>query len=255
MGAHPQERTLLRDRQAALADYQDVDDADGSWVPPAGVREAMTYWEFDRAQQGLTQVADLGPAAVAVQDAAERHAMKVPEAVVALYQGADGETAYAELADTLPTAATAVDAVGTADEAAADSRNPLADIGALVLGLDDKAAKADDLLAEGDLDGATSAATAASDAAKWSTFLGGGLIAGGLLLVAGLALVGRAVLRRRARRRQGRIDAALLAAMSPAAPEAAGGTEPDPVHVLVSDALEAPADEASDAPDDGSPPG
>ena len=38
----PTERKLLQDRQRALADYQDVDDADGQWVPPRGVRAAMT---------------------------------------------------------------------------------------------------------------------------------------------------------------------------------------------------------------------
>lgn len=207
----PKERKLLRDRRPALADYQDVDDADGPWLPPLGVRAAMTAWEFEQARQSLTRVAGLGPAAVAVQEAAQRHEMEVPEAVVALYQSADGAAAYDELADTLPQAATAVDAVGTADAAAAQSRNPLAALGALVLNLDDKAAEADDLLAKGDLDAATTAAGAASDAAERSTLLGGGIVAGGLALLAGLALIGRALLRRRA---------ALVAAVD---------TEPDPV--------------------------
>jgi hypothetical protein len=233
----PKEGKLLEDRRRALADYQGVDDADGPWVPPLGVRAAMTYWEFEQAQQDLTQVADLGPAAVAVQEAAQRHDMEVPEAVVALYQDAEGASAYDELVDTLPKAATAVDAVGTADAAAAESRNPVAALGALVLGLDDRAAEADDLLAEGDLAGATTAAGAASDAAERSTLLGGGLLAGGLALLVGLALIGRGLLRGRARRRQARADAA------PVAPAAAGGTVPDPV--------DAALDETSDATTDG----
>ncbi|WP_183092437.1 hypothetical protein [Nocardioides stalactiti] len=208
----PSERTLLQDRKRSLADYEDVDAADGRWVPPVGVRTAMTDWEFDDAQQALTQVADLGPAVVKVQEAARRHDMKVPEQVVALYQDADGEADYDELSDTLPKAATAVDAVGTADAAAAESRNPVAGLGALGLGLDDKAAEADDLLAEGDLDGATSAAREASDAAERTTLVGGGLLAGALVLLVGSALLVRALLRlrarRRARRRQARADAA-----------------------------------------------
>ncbi|MDP3894113.1 hypothetical protein, partial [Nocardioides sp.] len=185
----PRERTLLQDRRRALADYQAVDDADAQWAPPLGVRSAMTYWQFDQAQQALTQVADLGPAVIEVQEAAQRHGMEVPESVVALYQDAENAAAYDELSDTLPRAATAVDAVGTADAAAAESRNPVAALGALVLDLDDKAAEAEDLLAEGDLDGATTAAGAASDAAERSTLVGGGLIAGGLALLAVSALL------------------------------------------------------------------
>lgn len=233
----PGERKLLQDRRRALADYQDVDDADGQWVPPLGVRAAMTDWEFEQAQQALTQVADLGPAVIEVQEAAQRHDMEVPEPVVALYQDAESAADYDELSDTLPRAATAVEAVGTADAAAAESRNPVAALGALVLDVDDKAAEADDLLAEGDLDGATTAAGEASDAAERSTLLGGGLLAGGLALLAGSALLGRALLRGRARRRQARADAA------PVAPAAAGGTEPDPVG--------AARDETSDAVNDG----
>lgn len=231
----PGERKLLQDRRRALADYQDVDDADGQWVPPLGVREAMTDWEFEQAQQALAQVAALGPAVIEVQEAAQRHDMELPESVVALYQDAQS-AAYDELSDLLPRAATAVEAVGTAD-AAAESRNPVTALGALVLDLDDKAAEANDLLAEGDLDGATTAAAAASDAAERSTLLGAGLLAGGLALLAGYGLIGRALLRGRARRRQARADAA------PVTPAAAGGTEPDPV--------DAARDETSDAMNDG----
>jgi hypothetical protein len=229
----PDERQELQDRQHALADYQALDEADGSWVPPLGLRSAMTSWTFDSAQDALTQVADLAPAVAKVQDAAERHDMEVPEQVVALYQDAESAAAYNELSDTLPKAATAVDAVGTADAAAADSRNPLAALGALVLDVDDKAADADNLLAKGDLDGATTAAGAASDAAERSTLLGGGLLAVGLGLLVGSALLGRALVRRRARRRQARADTA---------PAATDGTETGPV--------DAARDETSDAMDD-----
>ncbi|KAA1417074.1 hypothetical protein F0U44_18045 [Nocardioides humilatus] len=207
----PTERKQLDDRRRALADYQDVDAADGPWVPPLGVRTAMTDWAFEHAQQTLTQVADLGPAVIAVQKAAQRHDMGVPEQVVALYQDAESTVDYDELSDTLPKAATAVDAVGTADAAAVESRNPVTALGAFVLGVDDKAAEADDLLAEGDLEGATTAAREASDAAERSTLLGGGLLAVGLALLAGTALLGRALSRRRARRRQARAYVAPVA--------------------------------------------
>jgi hypothetical protein len=231
----PEERKLIEDRRRALADYQAVDDADGQWAPPLGVREAMTDWEFEQARKALRQVADLGPAVIEVQEAAQRHDLELPESVVALYQDA-GSAAYDELADTLPRAATAVEAVGAAN-AAAESGNPVTALGALVLGLEDKAGEASDLLAEGDLDGATTAAGEASDAAERSTLLGAGLLVGGLALLAGSALLGRALLRGRARRRQARADAA------PVSPTAAGGTGPDPV--------DAARDETSDAMNDG----
>ncbi len=194
----PDERRQLPDRRRALADYQDVDRADGAFVPPLGLRVAMTDWEFDAAQEVLGQVADLGAAAVEVQEAAERHDMEVPEEVVALYQDAEGTAAYDQLADTLPRAAAAVDSVGAADEAAAASRDPLAALGARVLSLDGKAAEAARLLAEGDLDGASSAADQATAAAGRSTPVGAGIVVVGLVLVAGLALLGR-LLRRQQR--------------------------------------------------------
>ncbi len=234
----PKERKLLQDRRRALADYEEVDDADGEWVPPFEVREAMTDWEFDEAQQALTQVADLGPVVIEVQDAAQRHDMELPQSVVALYQDAESAAALDDLSDTLPRAATAVDAVGTADAAATESRNPVAALGALVLGIDDKAAEAGDLLAEGDLDGATTAAGAASDAADRSTLVGGGLLAGGLALLAGSALLGRALLRGRARRRRARADAA------PVAPAALDSTDPDPVDAAREETSDATNDEA-----------
>lgn len=241
----PKERSQFRYRQVALADYRTLDAADGSWAPPVGIREAMTYWEFDQAQEALTQVTDLAPAAAEVQAAAERHDLTIPAAVVSLYQDADGAAAYDELAVTLPKAATAVDAVGAADAAAADSRNPVAALGALVLGLDDKVAKADDLLAEADLDGATDAAGAASQAAERSTLVGAGLIAGAVAVLAGLVLLGRRLLRRRARRRarerQARSDAAIVAAMAARFDD---DPEPEPVD---------PAPGESDEPSDGPP--
>lgn len=203
----PKERTLLKDRERALDKYRDVEIANGDWMLPLGVREAMTYWQFDDAQEELAQVADLGPAAVEVQEAAERQDMEVPDGVADLYQDARSAADYEELAGMLANATSAVEAVGEA-QAAADSGNPAAAVGALVLGVDDKADEAYDLLAEGDLDGATSAAAEASDAADRSTLVGTGVIVGGLVLLTGAALLVRAVRRLRARRRQRRADAA-----------------------------------------------
>jgi hypothetical protein len=224
----PKERKQLKARTPALEDYRDVDEADGAFVPPLGLRAAMTDWDFSAAQEAIGQVADLGPAAVAVQEAAARHGMDVPEGVVALYQDAEGEAAYAELADTLPRAAAAVDAVGTATEDAAASRNPLATLGARVGGVDDKAALADRLLAEGDLDGATTAAQEATAAAGRSTLVGAGMVAGGLAFLAGLVLLGVMLRRRLGRRQQARADAAAAASLAEERARAAGvGDGPD----------------------------
>ncbi len=219
------ERRKLKDRRRSLAGYRAVDRADGAFVPPLGLRVAMTDWDFDEAQEVLGQVADLGPAVVEVQEAAERHGTEVPTEVVALYQDAEGTAAYDELSDTLPRAAVAVDSVGAADEAAAATRNPLAALGARALGLDDKAAEAERLLAEGDLDGATTAADEATTAAGRSTLVGTAIVVGGLLLVAGLALLGRVLHRRRTRLRKARGEAAALALAAEVRPGSAGPTD------------------------------
>ncbi|MEZ5091291.1 hypothetical protein [Nocardioides sp.] len=247
------ERSQLKDRRKALRKYQAVDAADGTFAPPLGLRRAMTAWEFDTATQVVDDVAGLGPAAVAVQEAAQRHDMDVPEKVTALYQSADDQAAYDELADLLPRAATAVDAVGAADEAAA-GRNPLAALGATVLDVDGKAAQADQLLADADLDAATTAGESASAAARWSTWVGLAIVVGGLLLLAALALLGRWLTRRRRRRRLLRAEAAAAETAAATGPPPAVDDGAATVDVGVAPAVDASGGEVyASTPSSGAP--
>ena len=202
----PEQAGVLDDRESTLRAYQEVADSVAPWVPPLEVRTAMTNWEYFVARDALTQIDDLGPAVKKVQEAGARHHLEIPDAVVAIYQTAEGDTELANLGDRLAEAATAVDAVGTADEAA--SSNPLATLGGKVLGVDAKVARADDLLADGDLDGATKAAKSASAAADRSTLVGGGILLGGLVLLGIILLLVRKMLGGRAKRRPATIETA-----------------------------------------------
>ena len=215
----PAQRKLLAPREKARTAYAAVDAADGDFVPPIGLRRSMTKWDFASAERSIAAVKDLGPAAVQVQEAAKRNNMAIPDKVAALYEGADGVAAYQELATTLPKAAKAIDAVGAADRAAAAPRNPLSALGAALLGVDAKAARADSMLDRADLDRAMSAADDTTSVARWATWLGLGLLIGALVVLTALALTVSFVLRRRSRRRVAR--AAAQAAAAAGAAEAA----------------------------------
>ena len=44
-----EQRAQLAPRAEARAAYATVDEADGAWLPPEGLRDAMTAWDFERA--------------------------------------------------------------------------------------------------------------------------------------------------------------------------------------------------------------
>ncbi len=194
------DKALLAPRATARAAYIAADRADGDFVPPLGLRSAMTSWSFGQAQSILAQVAGLGPQAVAVQEAARRNHLSVPEKVAAVYEGADSPQQYAALPSFLPAAARTLDEVGAAERAAAASRNPLGALGAGVLGVSGSASRARGDLDRADLAGAATAARSATDAAGRATWVGLALVVGVLLVLAGLALLARLLLRLRARR-------------------------------------------------------
>ena len=72
------QRAQLAPRAEAREAYATVDEADGAWLPPEGLRDAMTAWDFDRADAVRAKVAGLGAAALAVQDAAKRGRCRGP---------------------------------------------------------------------------------------------------------------------------------------------------------------------------------
>ncbi len=75
-----EQRAQLAPREKARTAYVEVDAADGAWLPPEGLRDAMTAWDFERAATVREQVGGLGAAAASVQDAAQRAGLDVPSA-------------------------------------------------------------------------------------------------------------------------------------------------------------------------------
>ena len=148
----------------------------------------MTDWDFERAAAVREKVAGLGAAATAVQAAAERAGIEVPDAVRASYERAEQDEQYTALATTLPKAAAAVTAVGAAEQAAAQDRDPVSALGAALLGVADRAAEASALLDDGEYAAATTAADEVTSRSDKALLVGLALPVLLLLLVAGAVL-------------------------------------------------------------------
>ena len=195
------QRAQLAPRAQARDAYAAVDEGDGDWLPPEGLREAMTAWDFERASSVHEQVAGLGVAVLEVQDAAAQAEVPVPESVRESYENAEQGEQYAALATSLPRAAGAITAVGEALGDASQDRDPVSDLGATVLGVQDHADEAAALLDAGDLGAAVAAAGTASSRADQSLLVGLALPLLILLGLVGALFVTRQVVRTRAARR------------------------------------------------------
>ncbi len=211
------ERATLAPRAAARTAYAEVDAADGAWYPPEGLRDAMTGWDFGRAARVREQVAGLGADVRAVQAAAQRAGIAVPDSVRASYESAASEEQYAALAAMLPRARAAITAVGAAQRTAERGRDPLSSLGAAALGLQGGADEASALLASGEYARATSVAGEVETRSDRALLVGGALPVLVLLMLAGVVWGWR-------RRRAGR--ACRRAGPGGSAPPAAGGAEP-----------------------------
>jgi hypothetical protein len=192
----------LKGRAAARKAYAALDEGDGAWTPPEGLRSAMTGWDWKRAADVREQVAGLGADAVAVQQAAEATGLDVPFTVRDSYQDAALDEQYAALGASLPTAAAAITAVGAATDAAEEDQGPFGELGQALLGIDDSAQQAKEQLTRGDIDAARATADDVTDRAGWVMPLGVGLPLLVLLVVAGLVVLVVALLRRRSQRPQ-----------------------------------------------------
>jgi hypothetical protein len=183
------QRAQLPARARERTAYAALDRADGAWLPPEGLRDAMTAWDFERAQHVREAVAPLGPKVVAVQQAARAAGVPVPTPVRTSYEKAAQEDQYRALASSLPAAATAITTVGEARHAAAAERDPFTELGARILGVDDLSVEAASLLDAGQVPEATAAATTVTDRAGWALPLGVALPAVVLVLLVGVVLL------------------------------------------------------------------
>lgn len=203
---------LLDERATARRAYTDVDAADGDWLPPLGLRSAMTDWEFAAAGDVVAGIGTAPADAAAVQEAADAAGLPDPDAVRKAYEEASDADAYAALGSMLPRASAVVGDVGDASRIAAADRDLVSDLGELLLGVDRAAARARAALDAGDLDAAAENADRAARSAGWATPTGIGVVVLVLALVAGTVLGGG---RLRSRRRAARSEAAAAATVDP----------------------------------------
>ncbi|QAY64135.1 hypothetical protein ET495_13940 [Xylanimonas allomyrinae] len=173
----PDEAAELDDRAAARTEYARVDDADGAWLPPLGLRRAMTAWDFRDAGQAVAALGEAPEAAAAVAAAATAARLPVPHAAREAYESAASTTRYGELAPLLHRTATVMPAVAEARDAAASGRDPFSWVGQTVLGVDDVAADAQAELARGDVEAAAASAARATARASAATWAGGVCVA------------------------------------------------------------------------------
>ncbi len=186
---------LLDERAAARRAYTDVDVADGDWLPPLGLRSAMTDWEFTGAGDVVARIGTAPADAAAVQDAADTAELPEPDGIREAYEEAADADAYTALRSMLPRAVEVVGDVGDASRSAAADRDPLSDLGELLLGVDRAAAESADSAARG---------------AGWATPVGAGVVVLVLALVT-VAVLGGARLRNRRRTTRSPAAAAAIA--------------------------------------------
>ena len=208
-----EERAQLAPREEARTAYAALDKADGAWLPPEGLRDAMTAWDFERAAAVRDRVAGLGSAATRFQAAAQRAGLEVPGALRSSYEQAEHDEQYAALGTSLPKAASTVTAVGRAQAVTASDRDPVSGLGATILGVDDRAQEALDAFEDGRLDAASAAAEEATGRADKALLVGLGVpLVVVLLLVVGVLSVFWA--RRRGARRRAALSAEREAALA-----------------------------------------
>lgn len=192
---------LLDQRAEALTSYRALDEADGAWSTPFGLRSAMTHWRYPAAEDVVAALGTAPADAAALQEAVSDAGLTEPASVREAYQEAADAEEYAAVAELLPRAVDVVGAVGEASRTAATDRDPVSGLGELVLGVDRSAAEARTLLAEGSLDAAEQAADATTGRAAAATWVGVAVV----LLVVGAA-VGTVLAVRTARRRRDRVE-------------------------------------------------
>ena len=214
------QKAQLTPRKEARTAYAAIDQADGAWLPPEGLRDAMTAWDFERAGAVRDQIAGLDKAATRVQDAAASAGVAVPTAVREAYEKAEQPEQYAALATGLPKAAAAVPPVALAERAAADDLDPVSALGATVLGVEDRAVQAATALDDGRYDEARVLAVEATDRAGRALLVGLGLVLLVLVVVAGVGWFGWRSVSTATRRRE--VEDAERAALLRAFEEDAG---------------------------------
>lgn len=192
----PSDKALLAGRAPARASYASLDESDGSWRPPVGLRRAMTDWEWDVAAEIVDSLGSAPGAAATLQAVAEETGLPVPETVRSAYETAADASQYAALAGRLASTTSTLESVGRSVSAAAVGRNPLETVGAAVQGVDRAARSARTELANGDLVAADRAAEQVRTGLDRAAVIGAGIVIGGPVLLALIVIVAWVAIRR-----------------------------------------------------------
>ncbi len=127
--ATPAQRRELRARTDARETYATVVTMGGSWLPGPVVREPMTLWHFDDAEEAMAQAEDVLTDRDRLASATESLGLTIPGLLERAYEAAgtiDDLTALEGLVGDWQDAAAAL---ASARNALADERDPLAAIG------------------------------------------------------------------------------------------------------------------------------
>ncbi|MCW5954285.1 MAG: hypothetical protein KIT69_18705, partial [Propionibacteriaceae bacterium] len=119
----------LDERDAAREGYRTLDAADRDWLPPKGLRQAMTEWRFDEARSTIDALAGVAATAGRLQQDTEAAGLAEPEWLRQSWQEASTSADYAALATIVPRALEVTGAVATASEAAGSATGPVAELG------------------------------------------------------------------------------------------------------------------------------
>ncbi|RPF19650.1 hypothetical protein [Myceligenerans xiligouense] len=193
------EKQELPKRAKEREQYFALDEADGDWAPPQGIRVRMTQWEFGRAAEERKAIGDETPeAARRIQEAAAAAGFPAPSAARDAYEKAGTGLDYTDLTETLPRTADVTEQVSDAVRKADEKRDPVTELAETILFTEDAADRAVQELDSGHLDAAAEGAehtTQLVDLARWVGILLVVVVLGLVLLVVWL------VIRARRRRR------------------------------------------------------
>ena len=156
----------------ARASYGAIDEADGGWMPPRGLRDAMAYWNFEDAATIRDLAEDAAEAAGKLQDSADEAGLPASMALREAYETANVASEYGDVATGLTAAADATTEVGEASAAVEGFDGPLTEIGELMLRLDAVASDARSSLDDGETERAVESAELVETRSRWALAVG-----------------------------------------------------------------------------------
>ncbi|MEM7338517.1 MAG: hypothetical protein AAF467_07720 [Actinomycetota bacterium] len=143
----------LAERRDARARYRDLAATGGEWAPPVGVREAMTVWQFPRAEDLMADAERVLAARNEVEALIEPTAATLPADVEETYEAIERRTD--DVDDALSAAADAAAEVREAHDGVVADRSPIERVGLLSVDVDAELDEATDAFSAGRFDTAT----------------------------------------------------------------------------------------------------